>query len=89
MAPHTYTHRERTMGTKNIAITEDAYQALKALKRSNESFTEVIERITRRSAVLELAGILPKTDVVGIEKTIKEIRKKSARRIIRTTKELS
>lgn len=77
------------MGTKNIAITEDAYQTLKALKKPNESFTEVIERITRRSAVLELAGILSKTDVVGIEKTIKEIRKKSTRRIIRTTKELS
>jgi predicted CopG family antitoxin len=50
------------MGTKNIAISDEAYQMLKALKRPSESFTDVIERMTRRSAVLELAGIVSKTD---------------------------
>jgi predicted CopG family antitoxin len=55
---------------------------LKALKGPNESFTDVIWRITRRSAVLELAGILSKTEANGVEKRVKEIRRQSSRRIL-------
>jgi predicted CopG family antitoxin len=35
---------------------------LKALKRTGKSFTDVIERITRGSAVLDLAGTVSKTE---------------------------
>lgn len=77
------------MGTKNIAISDDAYQMLKALKKSGESFTEVIERITRGSAVLELAGILSKTEATSVEKRIKEIRRQSSKRILKTAEGLS
>ena len=72
------------MGTKNIAISDEAYQMLKALKRSAESFTDVIERTTRRSSILELAGILSKKEVASVEEHVKEIRKRSARRIAQT-----
>jgi predicted CopG family antitoxin len=72
------------MGTKNIAISDEAYQMLKALKKSGESFTDVIERMTRRSSVLELAGILSKREVATIERQVKEVRKRSSRRIIET-----
>lgn len=76
------------MGTKNIAISDEAYQMLKALKGPSESFTDVIERMTRRSAVLDLAGIISTTEATGVEKHVKEIGKQSHRRILRTTEGL-
>lgn len=33
------------MGTKTITVTEEAYERLKAHKRENESFTDVIQRL--------------------------------------------
>ena len=76
------------MGTKNIAISDEAYQILKALKKSGESFTDVIERMSRRGAVLELAGVLSKTEVTSVEKHVKEIRKQSSQRIFKTARGL-
>ncbi|HXX72491.1 MAG TPA: antitoxin VapB family protein [Candidatus Acidoferrales bacterium] len=77
------------MGTKNIAISDEAYQMLKALKKSGESFTDVIERVTRKSSVLELAGILSKREVETVERHVKEIRRRSSRRIAETTEALA
>lgn len=34
------------MGTKNISLTEEAYQRLRARKRGDESFTELVLRLT-------------------------------------------
>jgi predicted CopG family antitoxin len=76
------------MGTKNIAISDEAYQMLKALKKTGESFTDVVERVTRRSAVLELAGILSKREATGVEKRVKDIRKQSSQRILKTVEGL-
>lgn len=84
---HTYTHRT-TMGTKNIAISDDAYQILRSLKKSGESFTDVIERITRRSSLLDLAGVLSETQAASVEKRVREIRRQSSRRIGRTAEGL-
>jgi len=76
------------MGTKNIAISDEAYQMLKALKKPRESFTEVIERITRGSTVLELAGIVSNTEATSIEKRVKDIRAQSSHRILSTVEGL-
>lgn len=35
-----------TMGTKTITVTEEAYDRLRAMKRSDESFTDVLLRVT-------------------------------------------
>ena len=35
------------MGTKNITITEEAYERLQALKRDEESFSELVTQVGR------------------------------------------
>ena len=76
------------MGTKNIAISEEAYQRLKALKKPGESFTEVIERMTRSRGVLELSGILSKQEASRLAEMVKESRKSSSRHLRRTIESL-
>jgi len=45
------------MAVKTITVTEDAYEALAALKREGESFSDVIRRLARGSrSLLEFAG---------------------------------
>lgn len=34
------------MGTKSLTITDEAYERLRECKRENESFTDVINRLT-------------------------------------------
>jgi predicted CopG family antitoxin len=40
------------MGSRNISITDEAYKALSREKRKNESFTQVIIRLTRNGSKL-------------------------------------
>ena len=40
------------MGSKNISITDEAYDALSNEKRKDESFTEIILRLTRSKGKL-------------------------------------
>ncbi len=49
MYVHPYTY---PMTSKNISITEEAYEALEREKRRGESFTEAILRLTRRRGKL-------------------------------------
>ncbi len=46
------------MATKTINLTEGAYARLHALKREGESFSNVVDRLTGKFALLELVGIL-------------------------------
>ena len=77
------------MATKNIAISEEAYQRLKALKKPGESFTEVIERMTRSKGVLDLAGVLSKEQANAVSGEVREMREKTSRRLQRTIERLS
>jgi len=77
------------LATKNIAISEEAYQRLKALKRPGESFTEVIERVTRSRGILDLAGVLSKEQAREVSERISEARSSSSRRLQRTVERLS
>ena len=47
------------LGTKTISLDEEAYKRLKALKRGNESFTDVVMRLTKgrpTKSFYDLAG---------------------------------
>jgi len=76
------------LGTKNIAISDEAYQRLKALKKPGESFTEVIERMTRSRGILELSGILSKQEAARVGEVVRETRRESSRRLRGTIERL-
>jgi predicted CopG family antitoxin len=69
------------MGTKNISISEEAYERLAALKRPNESFTEVINRLARKRSILELVGTLTEEEGEEMRRSLEELRVASGKRI--------
>lgn len=45
------------MPVKTVTLSPDAYEALAALKRSGESFSDVVRRLTRKNrSLLDFAG---------------------------------
>jgi predicted CopG family antitoxin len=77
------------MGSKNISISDEAYLRLAELKSKNESFTELIYRLTNKTNVLDLKGMIKEDEAKSLEKIIKDSRKLSKERIDRITKELN
>ena len=77
-----------TMATKTISITEEAYERLRMHKKETESFTDVINKITGKKSIMELAGILSKEEGDKLEKHIKDSRVLSRKRMDRIIKNL-
>lgn len=46
------------MGTKTLSISDDAYQRLLGLKQRNESFSQLIQRLTGRQDLMRFAGTI-------------------------------
>jgi predicted CopG family antitoxin len=69
------------MGTRNIAISDEAYERLKSLKKPGESFTELIERMTRGRSVTDLVGLLTKSEGLEVKRGVSELRKASSRHL--------
>ncbi len=63
------------MATKNISITNDAYSRLKRLKQDKESFSDVINRVTKRKRLSEFAGILTEDSARRIQRQIRLLRR--------------
>ena len=74
------------MGSRNISISDEAYSRLAAMKGPNESFTEVINRLTGRRSILELVGVLTEAEGGEIRRNVEELRRRSARRIEATAR---
>ena len=77
------------MGSKNISISDEAYLRLSELKSKNESFTELIYRLTNKTNVLDLKGIISADEGKSLEKNIRNSRKLSNKRIDKIAKELT
>lgn len=82
------------MAIKNISITEEAYKRLAHLRAGNESFSEIIIKITgEKKRIMDFFGILSKEAGEALEKEIMKRRKEHAttrkKRIERISKELS
>lgn len=65
------------MATKTITITEEAYRRLKQSKTDDESFSQIITRITGNAGrLLKFAGTLTDEEADRLEARIKENRKR-------------
>ena len=62
------------MATKTISITEEAYDKLANLRKGNESFSEIISKITGKVRLRDFFGILSKEEGERLEGNIKKIR---------------
>ncbi len=64
------------MGTKTISLEDSAYEKLKAAKQGDESFSEVVHRLTtgRRKSYKELSGLLQKSTVEAVAESILAMR---------------
>lgn len=65
------------MGTKNISLKESAYERLASLKKEDESFSDLVERLTKSKTpkYSDLAGILSEGTIESIESTRRERKK--------------
>ena len=77
------------MPTRTISITEEAYERLKAKKNNNESFSDIILKITGKAMLSDFAGILSKDEADKLEARIKASRANSRSRADRIRKRLS
>jgi predicted CopG family antitoxin len=82
-----YIHTD--MGVKTISVSDEAYARLKSLKKAGESFSDVINRLTSRKRLSEIAGALNDEDVDVIESAIASIRSRSRDRTANLVKEMS
>lgn len=64
------------MAVKTITVTEDAYQALKSLKSTSESFSETILRVAKRKPLSSFFGVLSEERGERLETAIIEARKR-------------
>ncbi|MFO7836646.1 MAG: antitoxin VapB family protein [Candidatus Thorarchaeota archaeon] len=76
------------MGSKTISVSDEAYARLKSLKKHGESFSDVINRLTKRRRLSELAGALDGKDGEVLEETIASLRARSRERIEAIREEL-
>jgi len=70
------------MATKNLAIREEVYKKLSEAKKEGESFSDVIEKLLeKRGDLLSLWGACRDyREVMFIENSVKEMRKRSVMR---------
>ncbi len=76
------------MGNRTISVSDEAYARLKAMKKPGESFSDVINRLTSRRRLSELAGVLSDEDGEILEAAIDALRSRSRARISRLMEEL-
>lgn len=60
------------MATKTVSLRESAYEKLKNLKRENESFSDVVERISQSQSLEDLEGSYP--EIGEVKEQIEEER---------------
>ncbi len=65
------------MSSKNISISDDAYNRLKKFKGKKESFTDVIIRLISKATLLELRGTLSKEEADSMRISLEESRSAS------------
>ncbi len=72
------------MGTKTISIMDDAYEILLKAKRKDESFSDVIRRMSAKKDITKYIGAwnMSDSEAEDIKNIIKDLRKKSDKELI-------
>ena len=78
--------QEQLKATLRLALDEEAYERLKVKKENNDSFSDVILRVTNKANLSDFAGILKDKEADEMESRIKESRKRSSERMKRIRK---
>lgn len=68
------------MGTRTISLADDAYEALSAMKRSGESFSDVVRRLTRRRSLTELSEAMDDEAAEEVAQAIETLEDKRMQR---------
>jgi len=80
------------MVVKTITITKSSYDALKSLKGENESFSDVISRVSKRRHLSDFFGVLSKESGDALERSVVKFRKRHTeehrRRVAQIVEEL-
>jgi len=62
--------------SKNVRLSEDAYERLAAHKGEDETFSEVVLRLAGERSLLELAGILSDEEADALRDAVDERRER-------------
>ncbi len=62
--------------SKNIRLSDEAYERLQAHKAEDETFTDVVLRLAGEHSLLELAGVLDDEEAAAMEAAIEERRER-------------
>ncbi|PSG96573.1 hypothetical protein BRD56_09895 [Thermoplasmatales archaeon SW_10_69_26] len=68
------------MGTRTISLAEDAYEALSAMRRPGESFTDVVRRLTRTRSLTELGEAMDSEAADDVASAVEANREKRIQR---------
>ena len=63
------------MGYKTITLSDDAYNRLLERKIGNESFSDVVIRLTNDTTLRDFVGIIPEGLISELESNMKKFRK--------------
>ena len=67
------------MSVRTVTITEEAYRKLRAHKGSDESFSDVVNRLARRRPLSSFAGALTHDSAEALRRSIEKSRRARAR----------
>lgn len=63
------------MGSRTVALSDDAYARLAAMRKPGESFSDVVRRLTRGRSLTELSGLWTRAEAASVADAIAEARK--------------
>ena len=61
------------MGTKHVRLDEDVYEAVRARKHEDETFSEAVERLVGGPSLLEIAGILSDEEADAFREAVDDV----------------
>ena len=76
------------MATKSITITHEAYERLVTFKEPQDSFSDVVYKLTQKYSLLDLVGVLSQPEAEELKRSIQEVRKRARKQVDRTAAHL-